>query len=507
MPNLSTEPANDHDQLALDLKLSPSVRLLKSEHAPLIISFLYAQFKREQRITVPYAELAERLEAYLEALNERQPGLYPRSAQVYLKQWCDDEHRFLRTYMRGSSDELLAELTPDTERTLGWIADLRQSTFIGTESRFLQIFTLLEDIVHNSTEDVEARLAQLEKQRDAIQGEIETIRATGTVTQYSATQLKERFLHACDVARQLLRDFAAVEQNFRAIARSVQEAQLKHDARKGTLVGYVLDADAELKSSDQGRSFYAFWEFLMSPSKQDELSNLLDQVYRLDELAEVSGGNPLLRRITRYLIDAGEKIVQSNARLAEQLRRLLDERTLAETRRVRELAADIKQLAVHLVGAPPDADPFMELEGPPQVELVMEKALWEPAETLAFNSKPETLGIADLDDLELYRLYTQFAIDESLLRRHIEIVLEGRGAVTLAEVLDAFPAEQGLAEILAYLAIAARDPRHSISEQDTEEITLPPSSNFSVEGDDDLAAIATLLTVPQVTYRSRRHAH
>ncbi len=491
----------DHDELELDLKQSPSIRLLRSESAPLVISFLHAQFKREQRITVPYAELVERLEEHLEALNARRPGLYPRAAQVYLKQWCDDEHRFLRTYVRGSSDEPVVELTPETERALGWIAELRQRSFIGTESRFLQIFVLLEDIVHNSTEDVEARLAQLEQQRDAIQAEIETIRATGEVARYSATQLKERFLHACDVARQLLRDFAAVEQNFRAIARSVQEAQLKHDARKGALVGYVLDADAELKTSDQGRSFYAFWEFLMSPSKQDELHVLLEQVYRLDELQEISLGNPMLRRITRYLIDAGEKIVQSNARLAEQLRRMLDERTLAESRRVRELAAEIKQMAAQLVDEPPDDADFAALEGPPEVELVMEKALWEPAEAVAFSSRPETTGIVDLADYELYRLYSQFAIDESLLRRRIEMALEGRGQVTLAEVLDDFPAEQGLAEILAYLAIAARDTRHSISEQESEEIMLPPSSL------DDDDGYATLLTVPQVTYRSRRYAH
>jgi hypothetical protein len=499
MPNLPDEPAMDHDQLELDLKQSPSIRLLKSESAPLVIGFLYAQFKREQRITVPYAELLDQLDAHLEGINERRPGIYPRPAQAYIKQWCDDEHRFLRTYVRGSSDEPVVELTPDTERALGWIAELRQRSFIGTESRFLQIFVLLEEIVQNSTEDVEARLALLESQRDAIQREIETIRATGQFARYTTTQLKERFLHACDVARQLLRDFAAVEQNFRAIARSVQEAQLKRDARKGALVGYVLDADAELKSSDQGRSFYAFWEFLMSPSKQDELQSLLDQVYRLSELQEAAGGNPLLRRITRYLLDAGEKIVQSNSRLAEQLRRLLDERTLAESRRVRELAAEIKRMAAHLVDDPPEDAAFATLEGPPEVELVMEKPLWERAEAVAFSSRPEIAGIADLDDLTLYRLYTQFAVDQSLLRRRIETLLQHRPQVTLAELLEDYPAEKGLSEIIAYLAIATHDARHSISDSATEEITLPPST------DDE--GHATLLTVPQVTYRSRRYAH
>ena len=80
----------------------------------------------------------------------------------------------------------------------------------------------------------------------------------------------------------------------------------------------MLDADAELRESDQGRSFYAFWEFLMSPSRQDALAEILDTIYRLPTLDVLVRDHPLLRQLTRALIDAGEKIVQSNYRLAER---------------------------------------------------------------------------------------------------------------------------------------------------------------------------------------------
>lgn len=490
----------NHDELEFDLKHAPSVRLLKSDSAALVIGFLGREFKREQRVTIPYSELVEKLDGYLDAINERQPGLYPRTAQQYLKQWCDEEHRFLRTYTRGSSDDAQVELTADTERALGWVEELHQQAFIGTESRFLHIFSLLEDIVHKSTEDIEVRLAQLEKQRDAIQREINVIRETGEVARYSTTQLKERFFQACDVARQLLRDFAAVEQNFRGIARSVQEAQLRPDARKGAVVGYVLDADAALKSSDQGRSFYAFWEFLMSPSKQDELQELLDAVYRLAELREVSHDTPTLRRIARNLIDAGEKIVHSNSRLAEQLRRMLDERDIAESRRVRELIGDIEQMAVRLTDAPPD-DALVELEGAPEVSLVMEKGLWEPQETLSFSARPVTAGAAAMNAAsasDLQHLYAQFYVDESLLRRRVETLLATRPTVTLAELVELYPVEKGLSEVIAYVAIAAQDERHRIDHRSSEEIGLLLASP---DGDQ-----MTRLAIPQVTFRRRSYA-
>jgi len=269
----------DYDQLAYDLQYAPGIRLLKADHAALIISFLHRQFKREQRIAIPLPELAEHLTNTLEALNEQVPGSYPRPVHSYLTEWADEHHRFIRITTPTNSDVPLVELTADTERAIGWLEELHGQPFVGTESRFLHIVQLLRDIVQKSTEDPTTRLAQLEQQRDALEQQITIIRETGIVDDlYTITQLKERFFEACNGARQLLRDFRLVEERFRSIARALQEAQLQSNMQKGALVAYVLDSDAELKSSDQGRSFYTFWDFLMAPSQQDELYMLLEAV-------------------------------------------------------------------------------------------------------------------------------------------------------------------------------------------------------------------------------------
>jgi hypothetical protein len=432
----------NHDQLQFDLRQSASVRLLKSPNAPLILSFLHRTFKREQRASVSYAALLERLDATLEALNERNPGLYPLGAAAYLKQWSDDEHQLIRIIVRGSDDETTVELTADAERAISWVEELYQREFVGTESRFWAIFNLLEEIVARSTEDVEQRLAQLEHERAAIDAEIVRIRESGRVEPLTSTQVKERFLQAGEVARMLLRDFAAVEQNFRAIARKVQEQQLRPEARKGTVVGYVLDADEELRASDQGRSFYAFWEFLTVPARQDELHTLLDQVYNLPALQELAPNHPLLRRLSRALLEAGEKIVQPNHRLAEQLRRLLDDRALAESRRVRELIDAIKRHAARLADAPPEGT-LLWLEGLPDVSMPMEKLLWEPNVATLFAAGPQEAGDIP-DDTSIGALDRQFYVDERRLQQRIEAMLETRPACTLAELLDIYPAEADL---------------------------------------------------------------
>jgi hypothetical protein len=480
----------DHDQLLFDMKHAPSVKLLRRDNAALIISFLFRVFKGAQVVSLPLDDLAERLDAYLEQLAEMHPRLYLLPAAAYLRQWSGDDHQLLRVVARG--DTPMVELTAEAERAIGWIEERYRRAFVSTESRLRSIVRLLEEAVAKSTDDVPTRLQQLEVQRDALQNEIDAIRATGEVIPSTSTEVKERFLLASELARQMRRDFAEVDQNFRAIARALQERQLQPGVRKGELVGFMLDADAALRDSDQGRSFYAFWEFLMSPARQDDLADLLDKIYRLPAVAELVDEHPLLRQLTRALIDAGEKIVQSNYRLAEQVRRLLDERTLAESRRAGELIAAIKQQALRATDAPPEGVSFVELEGPPEVQLQMERPLWEPRAAVRIELQPVLEAASDLNPAALQLLYQQFYVDETLLRRQIEALLEHQPRCTLGELLDRFPAQKGLAEIIGYLAIAAGDGRHEIDLSGSEAVILPTGP----------LAAPRLLTLPRVVFRS-----
>lgn len=480
--------AMDYDALAFDLQQSPALKLLKADHAALIISFLYHQFKRRQRVTITLNELAERLEDYLEALNIGPDEHYPRTALAYLTEWADDQHRFIRIV---SSEQPVVELTADTERAIGWLEELHAQPFVATESRFLAIIQMLRDMVYRSTEDPELRLKQLEQQHDELQRQIDTIRQTGEVgDRYTPTQLRERFFEMCAIARQLLRDFRLVEEKFRMIARSIQEAQFQPDAHKGSLVAYVLDADTELKSSDQGRSFYTFWEFLMAPTQQEELYTLLRSVRHLADLQSFVSEEDFLRRLPSSLIEAGGQVVQSNYRLAEQLRRMLDEQHQAESRRIRDLVWQIKQLALHALEGEEDERDFCELECPPVVQLPLERPLWEPNEATTFQMLPENATSADILDMDLTPLCARFYVDEVQLRGRIEELLTHHTQIELIDVLAYYPLEKGLTELLTYYTIAARDPRHHIDPAVQRAIPLTTAEGQTMKR----------LTMPRVLY-------
>ncbi|MFK7848978.1 MAG: DUF3375 domain-containing protein [Rhodothermales bacterium] len=470
-----------HDDVKEHLETNITLRLLRSPNAPLILSFLHAQFKQKPRVTIPQNELIEHLEILLDTLRSHTPDSYKSSPRKYLSAWCSKHHEYLRKYYEAASDEPVYELTPDAERALQWLEDLKKSSFIGTESRFLQIFGLLNEIVDESTEDVEIRIRQLQQQKAELEQRIAEIQENGLVDRYNDTQIKERFYKASEEARRLLADFREVEGNFRDITRSVQEQRLLEDATKGDIVGYVLDADTALADSDQGRSFNAFWQFLISPTRKQELRNLLERVFALPELTKDIQNSNILRNITHHLSEAGVRIVQSNHRLAQQLRRMLEEAQLRENRRVFELVDEIKKCAIDVKEKPPQERDFFDAEGKPMLNLHMERRLWSPPDRPRFDHKPMEIDEEELEGLDISELFDLFTVERDQLEQHIEDVLMYKSQATLCDVVEAFPVERGLSEVITYMAIATDTRRHTIDDSVTESVTIKSPNNLMRE--------------------------
>jgi len=452
----------DHDKIKFVLDTSPSFKLLASPNAAFILSFLYIRFKKAEKITIPNAELVEVLSDYLEDLRKDNPEAYPQTAQSYIDNWCDDDHRFLRKHYDPSSDNPVLELTPETERVFQWLEDIDKKEFIGTESRFLRILQELQDIINKSTEDPLERLNLLKKQKENIDAEIEKIKSTGQVELLNSTQIKEKFFWVNGEARKLLSDFRQVEQNFKDITRSVQQKQLKEALIKGKIVGFVLDADETLKDSDQGKSFYAFWRFLMSPSKEEELKHLIESVYNLPVIRALEADDKFLKKIKKNLLEAGDKVIRSNHRLSEQLRKILDEKNLQENRRVMELIVNIERIALEIIERHPSEKDFIFLEGDPVIEIIMDKPLWAPTQKPTFIDKLIEIG---KDELELEGLFNQFFIDESELKGRIHGFLLYYPQITLQEVIEKFPIEKGISELITYFKIATEDNKHIINDE------------------------------------------
>lgn len=466
----------DHDYLDKLRQTHPTLRLLAADNAPLIISFLFRVFIQPNQRSVTQSDLTTGLEDYLYHLREiHGEGTYPKAARQYLEDWAGGKTPFLRKYYTESSDEPEFDLTPATEKAVEWLQSLQERQFVGTESRLLTVFELLREIVRRTQQDPAARIAELERQKAGIEAEIEKVRS-GVIDRYDPTQVRERYFQVEETARRLLSDFRQVEYNFRALDRQTRERIATSDQTKGRLLDEIFREQDVIWDSDQGKSFRAFWEFLMSAPRQAELAELLATVYALEEIRLLTP-DPFLADIKFSLLDAGEKVYKTNNLLVEQLRKYLDDQAYLENRRIMDLVRGIEKQAVAIKDAPPLERDFAELdEVKPELDLVMARTLFDPPTSPRIDASAVTAGAADIDALALYR---QSYVDEAQLRANIRQALQSRSQVSLRQLVEEFPVRQGLTEVITYLSLADRDDKALVAEGETETLAVTSENGRS----------------------------
>jgi hypothetical protein len=443
----------------------PGWKLLVADSAPLVISFLYRLFVEPNTRGIPEADLVEALEDELFALREHRGDAFPRRAQDYLNDWASNERGWLRKFYPDGSDEAHFDLTPATEKAIAWISSLMARPFVGTESRLLTLFDLLRQMVERTEADPETRVAELRRRRDEVDVEIRRV-MEGQLCLLDDTALKDRFQQFVTVARELLSDFREVEQNFRTLDREVRERITLWEGAKGALLDEILGQRDAIANSDQGKSFRAFWDFLMSQSRQEEFSTLLDRVLKLDAVVELKPDRRV-RRVHFDWLDAGEHTQRTVAQLSQQLRRFLDDQAYLENRRIMEILRTIEAHALALRQTPPAGEIATVAETSARIDLPMERPLYSPGLKPTIRDSTIETGDADLDtDI----LFSQFVIDKTILAANIRQALQDQPQITLHALVDKYPVENGLAELVAYLELATEDPGTVFDEDQIEPV-------------------------------------
>ncbi|MGK2945001.1 MAG: DUF3375 domain-containing protein, partial [Desulfuromonadales bacterium] len=348
-----------------------------------------------------------------------------------------------------------------TEKAIAWLETLTARSFVGTESRLLTLFELLRQMSAGSETDPQVRIAELNRRRAEIDADIDRIR-TGDIPLLDDTALKDRFQQFLQLARELLTDFREVEQNFRTLDRRVRERIALWDGAKGALLEEIMGERDLIADSDQGKSFRAFWDFLMSQTRQEELTQLLDQVLALPPVVEMQP-EPRLRRVHYDWLEAGENTQRTVARLSQQLRRFLDDQAWLENRRIMDILHTIEARVLALREAPPSGD-FMPLNDTAvAIDLPMERPLYRlPVKPLI----DDVVLQAGDEEFDATVLYGQVVIDRSELSSRIRQSLQTRAQISLGELVSRHPLRQGLAELVTYLHLAGDCP-HTVVDEET----------------------------------------
>jgi hypothetical protein len=425
----------------------PAWVLLRADNAALVLSFCGTVFVDENARGVPEGLLVSRLDDQLYVLNERAPGSFPRSAAAYLTEWT--KNGWLRKYYPPGEDEAHFDATTALEKAVAWVRGLPARSFIGTESRLNTIVALLRQMAFGAETDPQARIDELRRERDAIDAQIAQLLA-GEVDVLSPLALLDRYQQVESTAVELLRDFREVEANLRELDRRLRQQVATAEGGKGEqLAAFLLDRD-EIAQSDQGRSFQAFFDYLLSPRRQEELHELLEQVNQLPQLDGKANRN--LLKIPFAWLEAAENTQDTVRQLTEQLRRFLVDRSRLEDRRVLALVRSIQRHVAELNGQA--GLPGMELDIP-QVDfaLPMERRLYMPVERIEM----DTTSVEEFDDpeVDVSALFAGVHVDAEVLTGHVldAVTANPSRQANLAAIVGDHPLTLGLAELLTYLQV------------------------------------------------------
>jgi hypothetical protein len=476
-------------ELSYLFETAPSVQIIRMRNAQWVIPFLFKAFKTENILSLPepalISALAEELRHHAEDIEDLEEARIEfgedeeSRARKYLASWV--QKRLLQDFPDDDAATHY-QLSAHSEKLFQWLQNLEKRQFVGTESRFRFLFQTLRDMVEYTEDDTVRRLEELKNRKAEIDKEIKRLEMGFKPEIYTNAQLRERLDWFTRLSHELLSDFREVEDNFKYIHRQIVEQHTKAEVSKGSIVGYAFEAYDSLRKSDQGKSFYAFWDFLVSREGQEEWRLLTDQLLTLLQDRDIESDGEFVQNIKSLLLQQGRSVYEANDRMAEKLSRIITEKEIARHKRLRRQIGQIKELALQFMSEEAPAI-GMILKEPAPIKMPLERKL-NLAERLGNPTVKQPANASEkIEDMERFgRLLGASHIDKKLLWQKVETVLAKKTTATLAEIIEAQGLDNGVAEVVSYFGfLKEKSTRVQAMNEITELIPLDADRKNFIE--------------------------
>jgi hypothetical protein len=446
-------------------------------NAQWVIPFLFKAFKAENKLTLPEPALtsllAEELRNHIDGVEDLEEARIEfgedeeSRARKYLLNWV--QKRLLQDFPDNDAVTQY-QLSAHIEKLFQWLQSLEKRQFVGTESRFRFLFQTLREMVEYTEDDTTKRLEELKNRKAEIEKEIKKIEMGFQPEIYTNAQLRERLEWFTRLSHELLSDFREVEDNFKYIHRNIVEQHTRAEINKGAIVGYAFEAYDALRKSDQGKSFYAFWDFLVSRAGQEEWRLLTDQLLQLLQDRSIESDGDFVQNIKSLLLQRGRNVYEANDKMAEKLSRIITEKEIARHRRLRQQIGSIKELVFQFMEeeAPPCG---LKLTTPTTIRMSMERKLNLVERQSSQIVQQPANAMEKIEDLERFgRLLNTNHIDKKKLWQKVELTLQTRTTATLSEIIEIAGLETGVAEVISYFSFLREKASHVQFMQEITEL-------------------------------------
>lgn len=447
------------------LREEPLWRLLAADHAPEIIGLLQTLLLDGER-KLSASILFERLQHHLDAINTSDlPRELPRTAQAYVADWL--AKGFLERRLPEGASEEEYELSAQTAQAIRFVSSLDTPRIAATESRLSLVIQQLVRLAEQTETDPTARLQALYAERDRLDAEITRV-STGKVAALDGKRALERAREVIQLADELAEDFRRVREDFEHLNREFRERIIDDEGERGDVLDRLFEGVDVIAESEAGRSFNAFWALLNDVEQSAQLDAALESVLSRGFAKKLQRHErQFLRGLTGVMLERGGHVHEVLQQFARSLRGFVQSRGYLEQRRLNQLLKQAQAEALQLRDSVSvrQRTPYTLQLTTSRLRSLSQWRLHDPRNTQVDGSIVRSEGAAiSLDSVG--ELVAQSEIDFRSLRRDLHELLADHAQLSISQVLDRRPAEQGLGSVVGYLSLATR---HGVLAKDQHE--------------------------------------
>ena len=474
------------------MRAQPLWRLLASDNGPTVIGLLQSHLYENER-SLPSSIMHERIGRDLEALRA-QGDDFPQTAQAYIANWLAEG--FLDRRFPPTANEEEYELSTAAVEAIRFVSSIEQSHSAATESRLALVIQALVKLAEDTDQDKQRRINRLKAEQDRIEKEIAAIEK-GQMRVLSQNTALERIREIISLTDDLTGDFRRVRDQFEQLNRGLREKLMDTESSRGEVLDSLFAGIDLISDSDAGRTFSAFWRLLTDPEQGATLDQALENVMSREFVSELDlKDKRFLLRMTRNLLEQGGAVHEVLQTFARSLRHFVQSHEYLEQRRINQLLKDAQRTALELKDEvkATDALQYTLTLTNSRLRSISQWMLYDPY----LQALPEGMlpGEALSIDLEsIGELVAQSEIDFRTLKGNVRAVLETRSQVSIGDVLEQYPAAQGLGSIVGLLALGSR---HGFISNDSAGKAATETVRWS--SDDNHTIVNRSATIPKIFF-------
>lgn len=452
---------------------NPAWLLLASPRAPLVLGCLTALFENSKDGIAEedaLQALAEMLAAHAEQDEyDINPDNTPKLAGRELRQWIK------RGLVTERGQRLYA--TDALSSAIQFVDGLDNRIMTSTASRLSVVQREIENLEVGLNPSPDARKASISRKIAALEAELADAEA-GKVPVLSQQDAVERIREVYALATGLRADFRRVEDSWREADRLLRQSILSEDTHRGDIVDRLLDGQAALLDTPEGRVFEGFQQQLRHSVALENMRHQLRSILGHPAAKQALNRVQLtdLRLLRMRLVLESQAVLQARARSEKDVKGFIKTGLAAEHHRVGQLLNEVLNVAQELDWQRQK----VRRADSPLPPLGFALANLPVVERLRFKS-PEDDTESDLDlspqDTDLSGIEEEFwaSLDgldrEAMVADTLAVLAREGRALTLAELAEHLPPTHDLESLALWLGMA-REAGLEIAPQQVQELEL-----------------------------------